>query len=312
MVQYVKPAKPFPRFIPPMDCLRTNKLPEGQKWIYEVKWDGYRTEAVRDGREVMLYSDQGNSHTDKFPVIMLTLQQLRAKRFVLDGEVVALDENRRPSFQEIQNWRTTDKPIVYFVFDILPLNGKDLIQLPLSERREILDQVASEFEEPLRISQQFRVRPNDFVAGVKQQGLEGVVAKNEHSVYESGKRTGSWQKQRFGLRDTFPVGGFIPGRHGVDELLIGEWRQGKLYFLQRIRTGMVQHTREALYRELAPLQISECPFVNLRQKETRRGALTAEMMSQCTWVKAQRSAELEFVNRTRDGRLRHPEFRALH
>jgi DNA ligase D-like protein (predicted ligase) len=294
-----------------MDCLRTRKLPEGEQWVYEVKWDGYRAQAVKDGKYVALYSDAGNSQAEKFPGIVLALQQLRTKPFVLDGEVVALDEAGRPSFQQIQNWRTTDRPIVYVVFDILHLEGRDLVELPLSDRRKILDTFAPSFTDPLRLSPQFRVQLKAFIDSVKQQGLEGVVAKNERSTYEAGKRSGSWQKQRFGLREAFPVGGFMVGRHGVDELLVGEWREEKLYFLERIRTGMVQHTRQTLYSDLKPLVSVKCPFVNLPERTRSRGAVTPEVMSQCTWVKPTRSAELEFVNRTKSGQLRHPDFQRL-
>ena len=114
MVQRGIREKPFPRFIVPMECLPVEHLPDADGWTYEVKWDGYRTEAVKDGKSVELYSDQGISHSEKFPHIVFALKELAARRFVLDGEIVALNENGAPDFQQLQNWRTTSRPIVYY------------------------------------------------------------------------------------------------------------------------------------------------------------------------------------------------------
>lgn len=138
MVQRGIPEKPYPRFIQPMECLAVEKLPQGERWIFEVKWDGYRTEAIKDRKTIGLYSDQGNSHLEKFPVIGFALKESLVEKIVLDGEIVALDENGVPEFQELQNWRTTKLPIVYYVFDILHLDSKDLLDVPLEERRESL------------------------------------------------------------------------------------------------------------------------------------------------------------------------------
>lgn len=294
-----------------MKCLPVEHLPTGDKWLYEVKWDGYRTLAIRDGKTTLLYSDRGNSHTEKFPGIVLALGQLTSRRFVLDGEVVALDEKGVPDFQQLQNWKTTGQPIVYYVFDLLHLDGDDLIGLTLTERRHELDKIAKNFREPLLLSDQFHVDLDSFVSGIKARGLEGVVAKRADSVYESGKRTGSWQKKRFGLVENFVIGGFISGANGVDEILIGHWHARKLYYINKVRAGLVQYTREMLHEALKRLITTKCPFVNLPEPPDRPHAVTEEEMKKCVRVHPKREAEIEYVNRTAGGRLRHPKFRKL-
>lgn len=310
MVQYVR-DRPFPRFIDPMKCLPVHKLPEGKDWVYEVKWDGYRTLAIKDGKVSSLYSDRGNAHTEKFPGIVLALSELPVGRIVLDGEVVALNEEGVPNFQELQNWRTTRLAIAYYIFDVLHLDGKDLLKEPLSIRRDILNRLANRFRDPLLMSETFSVDANTFVASIKSRGLEGVVAKSLKSAYESGRRTGSWQKQRFGEVQDFVIGGFIPGNNGVESILAGEWRGDKLYFLDKVRAGLVRATRQMLYDALNPYITKKCPFVNLPEPRTRAHAVDEEAMRECVWVKPVQKVELEFVNRTREGRLRHPKFRRL-
>src|SRR5437588_10547841 len=141
MVQYGERERPSPRFIAPMECLRVDRLPTGPDWVYEVKWDGYRTLAIKDGKDALLFSYQGNSHTEQFPWVLVGLRHLPIRRFVLDGEMVALGEDGTPNFQELQNWRTTKRPIVYMVFDVLHFEGKDLMGLPLLERRTFVDRL---------------------------------------------------------------------------------------------------------------------------------------------------------------------------
>jgi ATP-dependent DNA ligase len=161
------------------------------------------------------------------------------------------------------------------------------------------------------LSEQFRVDLNSFVSGIKARGLEGVVAKRADSAYETGKRTGAWQKKRFGVVENFAIGGYVPGANGVDEILVGDRRRGKLYYINSVRAGLVQHTRKMLHEALNPLVTMKCPFVNLPEPPDRPHALTAEEMKESVWVRPKREAEVEYVNRTAGGRLRHPKFRRL-
>ena len=129
------------RFIEPMECLPVEAIPEDAQWQYELKLDGYRTIAVKDSGEVSLFSRNGNSFDAKFPQVADALLELRVKRFVFDGEIVALDENGRHSFELLQRIKTSKAPVRYYVFDLLKVGTDDLFALPLSERRERLEHV---------------------------------------------------------------------------------------------------------------------------------------------------------------------------
>src|SRR4051812_23806598 len=197
MVQRGEGPKAHPRFIEPMECLAVPKLPAAEGWLYEVKLDGYRVIATKDGKDVGLFSRYGNALTRQFPAISFALQQVRAQALILDGEIVALDENGRPDFQQLQNRMKTKSPIVFYVFDVLHIDRQDLLHLPLRSRRKRLLTLAKAFREPVRLAPVLDASLESIIAGVKQSGFEGIVAKRAESGYESGKRSGAWQKKRF-------------------------------------------------------------------------------------------------------------------
>ena len=157
MVQRVlRNPKPRPRFIEPMECKRVAKLPEGDDWLYEIKQDGYRVIGLVDGSTTLLYSMSGLDYTRQFPHIAFALKNLKESSVVLDGEIVALDENGRARFQELQNRKSTQRPIIYYVFDVLHRDGRDLLDLPLTDRRKILQSLGNRFSDPLRLNPVFR------------------------------------------------------------------------------------------------------------------------------------------------------------
>ena len=303
--------KPRPRFIEPMECQRVAKLPEGEQWLYEPKQDGYRVIAVIDGSTTVLHSMSGLNYTAKYPQIAEALKWLKLKEAVFDGEVVALDESGRPSFQELQNARLTKLPIIYYVFDLLHFKGRDLLDVPLTERRERLEEAASAFRDPLRLNPSFNVSLAAFTESVRQLGLEGIVAKRSDSIYIPGKESDAWRKHRFNQEDEFVIGGYIPGRQNFSELLIGEERGKDLVFIKRLIAGFVQHTRAEVFEAIKGLKTKKCPFANLPETRKSPHAMTEEVMQQCVWVKPERRCEVEFVERTKGGRLRHAEFRKL-
>lgn len=310
MVQRGAPPKARPRFIEPMECQRVANLPEGAQWIYEPKQDGYRVIAVLDGSTAVLHSMSGLNYTQKYPHIAETLKWLKMQA-VFDGEVVALDPSGRTSFQELQNARLTKLPIIYYVFDLLHLNGRDLLDRPLSERRQQMEKIATGFRDPLRLNPSFQVSLADFAEGVKKLGLEGIVAKRSDSIYIPGKESDSWRKHRFNAEDEFVIGGYIPGGQNFSELLIGEDRDRELVFIKRLIAGFVPHTRAEVFDAIKGLRTSKCPFTNLPERRKSPCALTDEVTKKCVWIKPERRCEVEFVERTKGGRLRHAEFRRL-
>ena len=312
MVQRVSlNPKPQPRFIEPMECRRVAKLPEGEDWVYEIKQDGYRAVALIDGSSAMLYSMSGQDYSSQFRQIVFALQTLRQGNLVLDGEIVALDENGRANFQELQNRRTSRRPIVYYVFDVLHQKGRDTLGLPLQERRKMLDGIGAHFADPLRVNPQFRTKLAPLIQQVKSLGLEGVVAKRSKSIYIPGKESDAWQKHRFNLEGEFVIGGYVAHGSNFSSIIVGEYRGKDLYYVKRVAGGFTPHLREEVFRELKPLITGKCPFVNLPEPNQSGHGLTADKMKECVWAKPERRCELEFVERTQSGRLRHAVFRRM-
>lgn len=230
MVQRVSlKTKPRPRFIEPMECRRVAALPQGSEWTYEIKQDGYRAIALTEGNSAMLYSISGQDYSSQFRHITFALQTLRQGNLVLDGEIVALDDKGRANFQELQNRRTSKRPIVYYVFDVLHHNGHDTMDLPLSQRRKRLEEIATHFSDPVRLNPQFRTKLRPLVTQVKTLGLEGIVAKRESSIYVPGKESEAWQKHRFNLEAEFVIGGYVAHGTNFSSIVVGEFRGADLY-----------------------------------------------------------------------------------
>jgi DNA ligase D-like protein (predicted ligase) len=312
MVQRVSlKVKPRPRFIEPMECKRVATLPEGDDWVYEVKQGGYRVIALTDGNSAMLYSMSGQDFSSQFRPIIFALQTLKQGNLVLDGEIVALDENGRASFQELQNRRTSRRPIVYYIFDVLHQNGRETLELPLAERRQMLEELGEHFSDPIRLNPQFRTELPPLIKQVKSLGLEGIVAKRSNSIYIPGKESDAWQKHRFNLEAEFVIGGYVAHGTNFSSVIVGEFRGQDLYYVKRVAAGFTPHLRDQVFRELKPLVTSKCPFVNLPEPNRSGHGLTREKMKECIWLKPERRCELEFVERTNSGRLRHAVFRRL-
>jgi ATP-dependent DNA ligase len=169
-----------------MECLPVTKLPEGQRWLYEVKLDGYRAIAVKQERNVILYSRRRNSLNRKFPLIIEALREI-PEGTVVDGELVAVDESGHPNFNLLQNFRSKATNIYYYIFDLLCCQDRALLKLPYIERRTLLKEVIRFSSEHIRISEYMDVSASEMVEAVREHGLEGVVGKRRDSIYEPGQ-----------------------------------------------------------------------------------------------------------------------------
>jgi bifunctional non-homologous end joining protein LigD len=295
-----------------METLPVKTLPRGEKWTYEVKLDGFRMEAIRSDSGVVLYSRRRKSMTAEFREIAKALEYLPPGT-IIDGEVVALDEHGIPKFNLLQNFRSGEARLTYFAFDILSHMGRDVTGLPLFKRRPLLLKVirrsncidVAEWTTGMGLGHLTR-----FVAEWK---LEGIVAKQIDSLYESGKRTGAWVKLRLNKRQEFVIGGYTPSHLGVDALLVGFYAGKELRFAGAVRAGLIPATRRWLHEEINVLEVQKCPFANLPDK--RLGAwgqgMTAEKMKNCRWLKPRIAAEIEFTEWTPEDRLRGAAFVGL-
>jgi DNA ligase D-like protein (predicted ligase) len=307
----VRNPRPRPRFIEPMECRRVTSLPEGDDWRYEIKQDGYRAIAVVDGGTAGLYSMSGQDYSAQFRAIGFALKNLNQGNLVLDGEIVALDDQGRASFQELQNRRTSKQPIVFYVFDVLHHNGRDLMDLPLSQRKRFLEEVAAHSSGSVRLNPVFRTALPPLIDQVKSLGLEGIVAKRANSIYLPGRVSDAWQKHRFNREGEFVIGGYVASGTNFSSIIVGEYRGKNLHYVKRVAAGFTPYLRQQVFKELKPLVTSKCPFVNLPEPNISGHGLTAEKMKDCVWLKPERRCELEFVERTNSGRLRHAVFRRL-
>jgi DNA ligase D-like protein (predicted ligase) len=298
-------------FIEPMDCLAVAKLPDSANWVWEIKIDGYRAIAVKSGNQVNLYSRTRNSFNSKFNYVVDALNDM-PEGTVLDGELVAIDDDGRPNFNLLQNFRVGAHHIQYYVFDLLCLNNRDTTRLPLIERRLLLKELTFK-DKRIKILDYVEAEPTELLRAVREQKLEGIVGKRKDSRYEPGSRSGAWIKHRVNRGQEFVIGGYTPGLHGLDAIIVGYYRGKELVYVARTRNGFVPASRRQLFEKLKPLAISKCPFVNLPEKHRSRWGegMTADEMKKCVWVKPKLVAQIEFLEWTDADHLRHSKFVGL-
>jgi bifunctional non-homologous end joining protein LigD len=298
-------------FIEPMECAPVTKLLDGPGWVYEIKLDGYRAIAVKSSR-VNLFSRRRKSFNAQYPDLVEALAEL-PEETVVDGEVVALDDSGRPNFNLLAQFRSGASRIHYFIFDLLVCNERDLTGLALSERRDLMKSVLKLRSLRIRIAEQFEVTASDMLAAVRQQQLEGVIAKRKDSLYETGKRSGAWVKCRANRGQELVIGGYIPGPHGFDSLIVGYYKGKDLIYVARVRNGFVAASRRQVFERIRHLVSPTMPFANLPDTHKSRWGdeLTAEKMKKCVWLRPEVAAQVEFLQWTDADRLRHSKFVGL-
>jgi len=230
------------RFIEPMYALAIQKLPQGQEWLYEVKFDGYRCLAGIDASGVTLWSRRGNLFTNQFPHIAGACERLPPGTLV-DGEIVALGESGRVSFNLLQHHRSKAQALVFYVFDVLAYRDRSLLNEPLKRRRETLSEMFKGVKTaPIALSESLNASPDELIRVAKEFGFEGIVAKRKDSVYDSGKRTGAWVKYKVNRGQEFVIGGYTPG-NPIDALIVGYYEGERLLYAAKVRNGFVTQLR---------------------------------------------------------------------
>lgn len=305
-----------PQFIDPMQCKLVNALPEGSEWIYELKFDGYRALAIKNGSEVHLISRNAKTLNRRYPELVNELKEFPLKSFVLDGEVVVLDERGVPSFQRLQDLGAgeKDRSLYYYAFDLLNLEGKDLKKLSVVDRKALLQAILST-DGLIRYAAHLESNADRFVEEVRKLGLEGVIAKRKSSLYEPGKRSGSWVKFKLDNEQEFVVGGYRPSgvRDSFDLLLIGYYEGKELRYAAKLRAGFTPHSKKQVALRFPKLVTRQCPFSELPiGKGGRWGeGLTKEDLEKCVWLKPKIVVRAQFVEWTSNDNLRHAKFVAL-
>jgi bifunctional non-homologous end joining protein LigD len=289
-------------------------LPEGDDWLYEPKLDGYRALLIKDGKRVRILSRNEKDLTRMYPTVAAAGLRLRAAQVVIDGEIVALSEAGRPSFQALQHRVSySGHRIVFYAFDVVHLDGRNLMSEPLMKRRARLPKVIAA-DPTIRLSLDLPGRPSDIVPALRAAGVEGVVAKRRDSVYQPGERSGDWVKLKLERQQEFVIGGYRPdGTNGLDALLVGYYAGKSLQFAGKVRAGLVPYVRRELLGLLKPLRMEGCPFANLPDSGSGRwgGGITEAQMTEMRWTKPKLVVQIRFTEWTAENRLRHAAFLGL-
>jgi bifunctional non-homologous end joining protein LigD len=301
-----------PAFVEPMTATLVESLPEGPDWIYEAKLDGYRALILKNGERVQIRSRNDKDLTGAYPSVAAAAMRIRAGRACIDGELVAIDREGRPSFQALQHRGPgATHHVVFYAFDLLHLEEEDLRQLTLEERTGRLAEVLG--DSGLLRSYPLPGTAAQVSTAVRALGLEGVIAKRRSSPYVSGARTHAWVKLKLDKQQEFVIGGYRPGAHGVDAILAGVYEGRELRFAGKVRAGFTPRVRQDVFAALRPLHAARCPFVDLPSTRPSRwgGGVTADQMAEMQWVRPRLVAQIRFVEWTADGLLRHAAFIGL-
>jgi bifunctional non-homologous end joining protein LigD len=308
-----------PRFVEPMKAKLVEKPPATGDWIYELKFDGIRLIAIKHREKVSLLSRNKNDLSARFPEIVDAINNLPADECVVDGEVVALDEKGRSSFQLLQarEMEGRKSPIYFYAFDLLQLDRKSLVSLPLEARKNVLEKLCAGAGDPrMRYSGAIGGDANQLLKEVQRRGLEGIIGKLRNSVYEPGRRSGAWIKLKCLNEQEFVIGGYTPpqgARKHFGAILVGYYKDRDLVFAGKAGTGFTTKSLAILHKKFRAEERADCPFVDLPSKQNGQWVLgiTPSMMKKIRWINPKFVAEIKFAEWTRDGKLRAPVFMGL-
>lgn len=296
------PETPMPMDLKPMLASITEEAFNNEGWQFELKFDGYRALAYLQKDKVSLRSRNNNSFQDKFRPVYEALKEWKV-RAVVDGEIVVLDENGRPDFNGIQHWakRQTGE-LVYYVFDLLWLEGHDLTQEPLSFRREILKALTPQ-QGIIRFSDHIDEAGKDFFAVAKKNNLEGIIAKRKDSPYVPGDRTSHWLKIKAETRHEAVICGYARKADTVrpfSSLILGVPEGKKMRFIGQAGTGYTAAIQQDLMKRLKKLETSRLPF-----------DVRPVIKDEVVWLRPQLVCEVKYTEMTKDGIMRHASFQGL-
>jgi bifunctional non-homologous end joining protein LigD len=304
-------ADPMPRNISPMLAeIGRGTPPSSEEWLFEIKWDGVRAICYIDTGSLQIFSRRGNAIDKQYPELSVLPHHVRASTAILDGEIAALDPRGAPSFELLQKRITVadaaaiaamarKDPVVFFAFDLLYLNGRDLRGVPLEERKRLLKEILTP-DKVVRYSEHFVGNGAELLEAARAQGLEGIVGKRRKSFYTS-RRSPDWVKWKITESGEFVICGFTKGeRELFGALVLGLYDRGKLTWAGNAGAGFDQKTMREIHALLAPLETAERPFEPDRN-----------LPRQVAWVRPELVCEVKFSNWTEEGRLRAPVFAGL-
>jgi bifunctional non-homologous end joining protein LigD len=294
-----------------MECKEANSvrnIPRGEQWQYELKFDGYRCIAIKQNNHIELYSRRGIVF-QQFTNIYKSLQRQPSKSFILDGEIVALDQEGASDFGALSQAVTRADGVHFYAFDLLHCDGDNLMSCPLIERQMRL---RSEIQRDdfLHIPGPLQGELDPIVAKIREFGFEGIIAKEKTSLYQPGKASSSWIKMKLKQSDEFIVGGYIPGPNGIEQLVVGRFDGKEFKYVQALDDGFVPATRRKVHAAIKKFVTPACPFTNLPETSGVH-QMDAQMMQKVIWTKPRVIVEVAMNEWTPDRHLRHAEFKRV-
>jgi len=307
---------PMPRYLEPMKATLATKPFRDEDWLFEVKWDGYRVEAVIRDAKVSLFTRNGHDAEAYFPRLLTPPTWIEAREAIVDGEVVALDERGRPDFGLLQERISAGRtgrpvPLVFQAFDILHLDGRSLLDVPLEQRKKLLELV-------VRPSARVQVAPAIETEGIaffeaaKAQDLEGIVAKHRRSRYEPGRRASTWLKIKARPEQELVVGGWTPGEGTAKELgavVVGVYEGERLRFAGKVGSGFDARTRKDLRTRLEALETDAPPF-DPAPPQDYKGRWGGDLAG-VRWIRPELVIRAEIGGWSRDGHVRQTAYKGL-
>jgi len=307
------PDQDFYNEVEPMLATLVDKPFDSDEWLYEIKWDGYRAVAFAYGSNVELKSRNNKSFSEKFYPIQQELEKMNINA-VIDGEIVVLGEKGSADFGSLQNWRSeADGDLVYYVFDILWYEGKDLKDLLLTDRKKILEQILPS-SQSIVVSQDFHTSGIEFLEAAKKMGLEGIMAKKKDSLYQTHNRTKDWLKIKANKRQEVVIGGFTLNEDSnklFSSLLVGVYEGKKLIYTGKVGTGFNAKMQKEMMQLFKPFITKKIPFSEEPDVNKPSRFRPNPPHATVTWLKPELIGEVSYTELTTDGVMRHPSFEGM-
>jgi bifunctional non-homologous end joining protein LigD len=308
------PKAKIPIGIKPMLATLVDDPFDDEEWLFEVKWDGYRAMAFTKKDDVQLLSRNNKPFNEKFYPIYDILKGWSMDA-VLDGEILVVNDKGISNFGNIQNWRSeADGNLVYYVFDLLWYDGKDLRDLPLTDRQAILKEILPEDHDQIRISKSFAASGKEFFAAAQKMGLEGIIAKKANSTYLANSRSSDWLKVKVQQRQEVVIAGFTKNADTSKQfsaLLLGVYEDGILQYVGKVGTGFSDKLQKEMIAQFKPLVTEKSPFEELPDINKPSRFRPNPPKAKATWLKPELVCEVAFTEVTSDGVFRHPSFKGM-
>jgi bifunctional non-homologous end joining protein LigD len=308
------PKTGMPKSIKPMLATLVDEPFDDPNWQYEVKWDGYRTLAFINKGKVELFSRNNKSFNEKFYPIYDLLKDWKINA-VLDGEILVLNDKGVSNFGSLQNWRSeADGELVFYVFDILWYEGKNLMELPLYQRQAILNDVLPTDDDRVRLGKVFKASGVDFFDAAERMGLEGIIAKKTDSTYVSDRRSKEWLKIKVHKRQEVVIAGFTKNADtskSFSSLLLGVYEKGELKYVGKVGTGFSDKLQKTMMEQFKSLIVDKSPFESIPDVNKPSRFRPNPPNAKATWLKPELVCEVAFTEVTDDGVFRHPSFQGM-